>query len=297
MLDRPIHAPPRPHRLPWSALGRLIRLDNQTGTLLLLWPTLWALVLAERGFPAPRLVLIFTAGAFLMRSAGVILNDLADQSYDRNVSRTKGRPLASGELSRTYAFSLLGLLLCSAGWLVLMLNDLVLKLAPVALLLTALYPFAKRVIHIPQAVLGIAFGWGTLMAWAAVHDRIEAPAWCLFGATIAWAIAYDTIYALQDREDDRLIGVKSAALMFGSQVWLAVGTAFGIMLTLLGTAGWLGQSGWLFYGSLLGVGLFFSAQVRRLRAPIDPAEAFRMFRAHVWAGAAVLTGILADFLM
>jgi 4-hydroxybenzoate polyprenyltransferase len=149
---------------------------------------------------------------------------------------------------------------------------------------------------VPQAVLGIAFGWGVVMAWAAVHDRIDPPAWCVFGATTAWAIAYDTIYAMQDQSDDRRIGVKSAALLFGSRAWIAVGTACLLMLLLLGTAGLMTQSGWAFYVVLLGVGAYFSRQVARLKSPLKPETAFAMFQAHVWAGTAILAGVLAGCL-
>jgi 4-hydroxybenzoate polyprenyltransferase len=289
-------SPSAPSGIPWSALARLIRLDNQTGTYLLLLPTLWALVLASRGFPPPHLLAVFIGGSFLMRSAGVILNDLADQSFDRQVSRTKTRPLASGELPRRHAFALLGLLLLLAGGLVALLNPLVVWLAPIALLLAALYPFSKRWVDLPQAMLGIAFGWGTVMAWAAVRGQLDAPVWCLFGATAVWAVAYDTIYAIQDRDEDRRIGVKSAALFFGSSIYLGVGTAFSAMLILLGAAGWMAQIGWPYYATLLGLGLFFSVQIGQLRASVDPSQAFGMFRAHIWVGVAVLAGLLAGFL-
>lgn len=279
--------------VPWSALARLIRLQNQSGTYLLLLPTLWALILASGGFPPIHLLAVFVAGSFLMRSAGVILNDLADQSFDREVTRTKTRPLASGELSRQHAFVLLALLLVLAGSLLLLLNPVVFWLAPIALLLATLYPFSKRWIHIPQAVLGVAFGWGTVMAWAAVRGQLDAPVWCLFAATAAWAIAYDTIYAIQDQEDDRRIGVKSAALFFGPSVGLGVGAAFITMLTLLGTAGWMARIGWAYYIMLLGLALFFSVQVWQLRGSITAPQAFTMFRAHVWVGVSVLIGLLA----
>ena len=281
-----------PSGIPWAALARLIRLPNQTGTYLLLLPTLWALVLAADGTPPLPLLIIFIAGSFLMRSAGVIMNDLADQSFDRQVARTKTRPLASGELSRRHAFGLLGLLLAIAASLLVLLPPLVLWLSPVAVFLAALYPFCKRWIHMPQAMLGIAFGWGTVMAWAAIRNQLDAPVWCLFGATMAWAVAYDTIYAIQDQEDDRRVGVKSSALYFGSSLHWGVGIAFGIMLMLLATAGWLMQIQWPFYITLLGVGLFFGSQVGRLRQPVTPTYAFAMFRAHIWTGVAILIGLL-----
>ncbi len=283
--------------VPWPALARLIRLRSQTGTVLLLLPTLWSLVLASRGMPPVRLVAIFVAGSFVMRSAGVILNDLADQSFDREVTRTKMRPLASGELSRSAAWRLVIVLLATAGSLVLLLHPLVIGLAPVALGLAALYPFSKRWLHVPQAMLGIAFGWGTVMAWAAVCGRLDPAAWCLFAATAAWAIGYDTIYALQDLEDDDRIGLKSAALFFGSSTWLAVGAALCTMLVLLGAAGWISEIGWPYYVALAGVGLFFAGQVAELQRAVDPPRAFALFRAHVWAGVVILTGAVAGFIV
>jgi len=285
-----------PPRRTWPALARLIRLQHQTGTYLLLLPTLWALVLASRGLPPLRLLLVFCAGSFVMRSAGVILNDLADRSFDREVARTRTRPLASGELSVRHAAMLLALLLVAAAGLLLFLDPVVLALAPVALALAALYPFSKRWLHVPQAMLGLAFGWGTVMAWAAVEGQLSLGAWIVFGATVAWAVGYDTIYALQDRDDDRRIGVKSAALLFGASTWLAVGTALGVMLILLGTAGWLADVRWPYYAALLGVGVFFAVQVNRLRAPVEPPAALKMFRAHVWSGIAILLGLIAGFL-
>ena len=282
--------------VPWSALVRLIRFHNQTGTYLLLLPTLWALALAAQGFPPWSTSAVFILGSFLMRSAGVILNDLADQSFDREVDRTKSRPLASGELPRRQAIMLLFLLLFLAGNLLWFLDPVVLWLSPWALLLAAIYPFSKRWIQMPQAVLGLAFGWGTLMAWAAVRGRLDAPVWCLFGATAAWAVAYDTIYAIQDQDDDRRIGVKSAALFFGPYIHLGVGTALSIMLLLLSAAGWLAEIGWPYYATLLGLTLFFSAQIGQLRKPISPSQAFGMFRAHVWVGMAVLAGLVAGLL-
>lgn len=296
MLTQPVSTPSGPSGIPWDAYVRLIRLRNQTGTGLLLLPTLWSLVLAARGIPPLSLLAIFVAGAFLMRSAGVVLNDLADRELDRQVVRTKSRPLASGELSTSQAFRLLVILLILAGSLVLWLNPLVLRLAPVALFLAALYPFSKRWLHIPQAMLGIAFGWGTIMAWAAVRQQLDPPAWLLFGATAAWALGYDSIYALQDRDDDRHAGVRSAVLYFGTALWLAVGTAFGAMLLLLAAAGWLVEVGWAYYIALLGASVFFAVQSMQLRRPITPAQAFRMFHANVWVGVGILAGLIAGFL-
>jgi 4-hydroxybenzoate polyprenyltransferase len=288
---------PAPPRLSWSATSRLIRLQNQTGTWLLMFPTLWSLALAAHGLPPLRLLAIFIIGSFVMRSAGVVLNDLADRSFDRHVTRTRIRPLASGELSPTHALLIVGLLLSLAAMLVLLLNPLSILLSPVAVLLAGLYPFAKRVIHIPQAILGIAFGWGAIMAWTASRGDIEAPAWCLFTATVFWAIGYDTIYALQDREDDRRIGVKSSALLFGSWTWMAVGAVFCAMLLLLGLAGWFAHIGWIYYAALAVIGVWCLKQALQLRKAVPPPTAFRMFQQHVWVGAAVFVGMIAGFLI
>lgn len=231
-----------------------------------------------------------------MRSAGVIMNDLADQMFDRQVTRTKTRPLASGELSRRHALMLLSALLVGAAGLLYFLPPMVTWLAPVAVFLAALYPYSKRWIHIPQAMLGIAFGWGTIMAWAAIRGQLDAPAWWLFGATAAWAVAYDTIYAIQDQEDDRRVGVKSAALYFGPFIHQGVGLAFGIMLVCLIAVGRSAQLGWPYYATLLGVAVFFMLQIKRLRKPMTPTHAFAMFRQHVWVGMAIVAGLLAGTL-
>jgi 4-hydroxybenzoate polyprenyltransferase len=297
MSSPAVSSPSASSGIPWSALARLIRLPNQTGTYLLLLPTLWGLVLADRGIPPIHLLAIFIGGSFLMRSAGVIMNDLADQSFDRQVTRTKTRPLASGELSQRHAMLLLGLLLLMAASLLLLLPPLVLWLAPVAVFLAVLYPYSKRWIHIPQAMLGIAFGWGTVMAWVAVRGQLDAPVWCLFGATAAWAVAYDTIYAIQDQEDDRRIGVKSSALYFGPSIHHGVGLAFSIMMAFLIAAGWLAQLGWPYYAVLVGVVLFLLFQVRQLQKLVTPPQAFAMFRAHVWVGVTILAGLLVGVLV
>ncbi len=281
----------------WALFGRLIRLPNQTGTWLLLLPTLWALVTAARGMPSWSLIAIFVTGAFVMRSAGVVLNDLADRTFDRHVARTRQRPLATGELTPNQAWIIVAILIALAGFLVSFLNTFTLLLSPIAVLLAALYPYAKRIVHIPQAMLGIAFGWGVIMAWAASRNVIEAPAWLLFAATVCWAIGYDTIYAIQDMEDDRRIGVKSSALLFGSSVWTAVGFSLAAMLSLLAAAGIASGIGGAFYGTLVVVGLFCYKQTARLKTQVTPAQAFRMFQQHVWIGSTILVGLLLGFVL
>ncbi len=272
-------------------LASLIRLRNQTGTLLLLLPSLWALVLASNGNPSPWLLVIFTLGALVMRSAGVIMNDLADRSFDRQATRTKTRPLASGDLRPIHALLfLVGLLVLAVG-LLAFLNRLTIWLSPIALGLAAFYPFTKRFFHVPQFFLGLAFGWGTVMAWAATRNQVELSAWLLFAATICWALAYDTIYALQDRNDDIRVGVKSSAIFFGSHVWVAVGIIEIVMVVFLGVAGWLEHLNLAFYGGLAGLAGFLSQQVWRLRTEVNPSESFAMFKQHVGVGLVILGGI------
>jgi 4-hydroxybenzoate polyprenyltransferase len=291
----PLSASPAPSsRL--RLIAELIRLPNQTGTLLLMLPTMWALVLASQGRPDPFLLAVFAAGSFLMRSAGVILNDAADHRFDRQVERTRTRPLASGRLPMGTALAALLVLLATAGSLVLLLDRLVLLLSPVAILLAALYPFAKRILPLPQAVLGMAFGWGVVMAWAAARGRLEPQTWLLFGSAIAWALAYDTIYALQDRADDQRLGIGSSAILFGQWTWLAVAISVGTMILCLGVAGWLSGIGMVFYGVLAAVCGFASQQTLTLRRDVSPALAFSMFRQHTWIGWAILAGIWAGFL-
>lgn len=269
----------------------LIRLKNQAGTLLLALPSLWALVLASDGAPSPWLLLIFLFGAFLMRSAGVIMNDLADQSFDRQVERTKNRPLASEALHPIHALICLGCFLSVALFLLVFLNSLTRWLSPVALTLAAFYPFTKRFFHLPQFFLGLAFGWGTIMAWAATQNQLTLSAWLLFAATTLWALAYDTIYALQDRDDDVHVGVKSSAILFGSYVWIAVGIIEILMIGVLALVGWLEHLNLAFYGGLAGLAGFLSQQVWRLREEISPTEAFAMFKQHVGMGFVILIGI------
>lgn len=280
----------------WSELARLIRLPNQSGTLLLMLPTLWALTFASQGRPPLALMLIFAAGSFVMRSAGVVMNDLADRSFDRRVERTRTRPLASGAVTVQQACLTLVVLLIIAACLLLLLNPLAIVLSPIAVLLAAIYPFSKRALPLPQAVLGITFGWGVMMAWAATTSEVPLPAWLLYTATICWAIAYDTIYALQDRKDDLRIGVRSSAILFGSSAWMAVACCLTLMVVLLGATGWYYGLNAGFYGMLAAIGGFLTQQVLAIRKPISPALAFRLFKQHVWVGWSILAGIWIGFL-
>jgi 4-hydroxybenzoate polyprenyltransferase len=289
-------APGGPPRF-WSALADLIRLRNQTGSLLLLFPTLWALVLAGEGHPPPALTAIFIAGVFVMRSAGVAVNDWWDRDLDRLVQRTRERPLASGRLHQHAAVGVFVVLTGVAAALVSRLNLLAIGLAPMALLLAILYPLAKRVMPLPQAVLGIAFGWGAVMAWAAVRNEVGWPALGLFAATICWAVGYDTIYALQDIEDDRRIGVRSSAIFFGDRCWIAVGGALFSMTAILALVGAAARLAPSFYLSLVLAAGLFVAQARQVRRGVSQAQAFALFKQHVGIGALILAGIWSGVLL
>ena len=277
---------PRP-----QAFAHLIRFSNQTGTLLLLFPTLWSLFLASRGWPSSTLLIVFILGSFLMRSAGVIMNDLADRSFDGRVERTRHRPLVSGQLRPKHALGFLAVLLITAGGLLCFLNPLTWLLSPIAVALAGIYPFCKRVLHIPQLILGVAFGWGGVMAWAAVRHELEAGTWLLFAATVCWAIVYDTIYAIQDREDDVKIGVESSAILFGSYTWLGVGLAAGFMLFFLSFAGKVAQLGTAYFVGLIVLAILLAYQVVLLRSEVTSQQAFKLFKQHSWTGFIVLLGI------
>ncbi len=226
-----------------------------------------------------------------MRSAGVIMNDLADRSYDGRVERTRHRPLVSGQLRPKHAMGFLLILLFSATGLLWFLNPLTWALSPIALFLAGLYPFCKRFLHIPQLILGVAFGWGGVMAWAAVRNELEPGTWLLFAATICWAIVYDTIYAVQDREDDKKIGVKSSAILFGSYTWLGVGFATCSMLFFLSVAGKISNLGAEYSVGLILIALLMAYQIVLLRSEITSQRAFMLFKQHCWIGAIVLVGI------
>ncbi len=287
--------PPSRAPLDWATLCRLIRLSNQSGTLLLLWPSWWSLWFASAGVPPIHLLIIFGLGAFLMRSAGVILNDIADRGFDRQVTRTRERPLAAGTLPLRHAVGALIALLAAAGGLLALLPKQVWSLAPAAVLLASGYPLAKRVIAVPQAILGIAFGWGAVMAWASIHQHLNLSAWLVFGGTTFWAVAYDTIYAIQDRDDDRMVGVKSAALFFGDLAWVAVLVCEALFIACLVGAGWLTGAGTLFYIVLGCVAVFLSWQALQVRHVTGRDQAFAFFTQHVWVGLAILIGIAGGF--
>ncbi len=230
-----------------------------------------------------------------MRTLGVVVNDLIDRHIDKQVERTRTRPLASGVLELPVALGLAATLTCLAAVLLLFLNRLAVLLSPIALAFAALYPLSKRVLRVPQAVLGIAFGWGAVMAWGAVRNTLDEPVWLLFAGTVFWAIAYDSIYALQDREDDERIGVKSAAIFFGRWTWLAVALASLAMVGCLAYSGILLSLSTGFYVTLIGVLAFLLWQAWTLRGAVPRGRAFSLFKQHVWVGWAVLGGYVIGF--
>lgn len=280
-----------------KAILDLIRMDKQYGTLLLMMPTLWSLFLASAGRPSLRHLSIFIFGSFVMRSAGCVMNDMADRNFDRFVERTRERPLASGRLKMTEAVAVLSVLLLIALVLVMMLNALTLLLSFVALLLTAIYPFTKRYVQLPQFFLGAAFGWGAVMAWAAVRNEVALPPLLFFLATLFWATGYDTIYALMDEEDDMKIGVKSTAILFGNYIGIALGVFFLMTVAILFAIGILTGLGHIYMFSIVLISIGFFYQVFQIRRGMDRTGLFRLFKSHVWIGVIVLIGIVSDILI
>jgi 4-hydroxybenzoate polyprenyltransferase len=273
---------------------RLMRLDKPIGTLLLLWPTLWALWLAGEGRPAGRIVWIFILGTLLMRSAGCVMNDLADWRFDSKVKRTRDRPLAAGTVSRGEAYTLAGVLTLSAFALVLSLNSLTVLLSFVALALAATYPLTKRFLAIPQAYLGIAFGFGIPMGYAAVLGTIPAEGWWLLVANIFWAVAYDTEYAMVDRDDDLRIGIKTAAITLGRYDVAAVMACYGVTLALLACIGIYQGMGAFYYAGLAGAAALTAYHYRLIRGR-DRDACFKAFNHNNWVGAVIFAGMFADF--
>lgn len=277
-----------------EAYARLMRLDKPIGILLLLWPTLWALWIASRGHPDGLVMWIFVLGTVLMRSAGCVMNDYADRAFDPHVERTRLRPLATGEVTGREALLLAGVLSLLAFGLVLLLNSLTVLLSIVALFLAISYPYTKRFLALPQAYLGIAFGFGIPMAFAAQTGQIPLTAWLLLAANIFWALAYDTEYAMVDREDDVNIGIRSSALFFGRHDVLAVMSCYAAMLALLLWVGWSLQLRWPYFAGLAigaGIALYHYRLIRRR----EKTSCFRAFLHNNWLGAAVFAGVLASY--
>lgn len=274
---------------------RLMRVDRPVGTMLLLWPTLWAVWIASVGSPEPRILLIFIAGVFLMRAAGCVINDFADRDMDPHVERTRDRPLAAGRVSTTEALILFGILSGAALALVLTLNRLTILLSLVGAFWAVIYPFMKRFVHIPQLFLGFAFSWGVPMAFSAQTGWVPSSAWILLVANMAWVMAYDTMYAMSDRKDDLTIGVKSTAILFGKHDRSIVGCCQLLTLVLLAAVGVMESLDFYYYSFLVVTGAFFLFQQWLIRDR-ESRPCFQAFLNNAWAGAAVFLGIVLSYL-
>jgi len=272
-----------------------MRLDKPIGIFLLLWPMLWALLIASEGRPDPLVLMVFVAGVILMRSAGCVINDYADRDIDRHVARTRNRPLTAGRVTGLEA-KLLFLVLCLAAfWLVLQLNRLTIMLSVVGVVLAASYPYAKRVTHLPQVYLGAAFGWSVPMAFAAQTNTVPPIAWLIFTATVIWATAYDTLYAMVDRDDDIALGVKSTAILFGELDRHIIGVLQLMLIIALVMIGRQAELGLFYYAGILVAGALSIYQQVLIRFR-DREACFRAFLNNNWLGAAVFTGMLLDYL-
>ncbi|MEY4276843.1 MAG: hypothetical protein RI975_108 [Pseudomonadota bacterium] len=274
-----------------QAYAYLIRLDKPIGTLLLLWPTLWALWLASSGMPDLSILFIFVMGTFLMRSAGCAMNDYADRDFDRHVQRTKDRPVTSGKISGKEAVAVALALALIAFLLIQPLNIFTKQLSVLALLVAFIYPFTKRFFAIPQAILGIAFGFGIPMAYAAVLNFIPLEAWVLFVGNIFWAIAYDTAYAMVDREDDLRLGLRTSAITFGKYDVVAIGLCYGILLmTQLWVAYLADLSNYFLVGWIMA--LACAIYHMQLVSTRKREECFLAFRHNNWLGGFLFLGIV-----
>ena len=275
---------------------RLMRLDRPIGILLLLWPTLWAIWIASDGKPPLLILFVFIAGTVLMRSAGCVINDYADRDIDKHVKRTQQRPITSGQVTPREALWLAAALAVSALLLILPLNTLTLLLSVPAVLLAGSYPYTKRFLAIPQAYLGIAFGFGIPMAFAAIQGSVPAVAWWMLLANIFWCIAYDTEYAMVDRDDDIHLGIHSSALFFGKYDVAAVMCCYAITLAILAGVGYGQHLGLAYYTGLLaasGIAAYHYTLIRqRLRD-----SCFKAFLHNNWLGAAVFAGVAVDYLL
>ncbi|MEC6815580.1 4-hydroxybenzoate octaprenyltransferase [Photobacterium toruni] len=272
------------------AFWQLARFDRPIGSLLLLWPTLWALFLAGNGFPKVDVLVVFVLGVVFMRAAGCVINDFADRNVDGYVKRTANRPMPSGKVSEREALGLFSLLVLVSFLLVLTMNNLTIMLSVVAVILAAAYPFMKRYTHLPQLVLGAAFGWSIPMAYAAQSGALPTVAWLLFVANILWTIAYDTLYAMVDRDDDLKVGIKSTAILFGRFDKLIIGILqLATIMLLIAIGGILQLSHWYYWSLLLVSALFVYQQM--LIQDRQREQCFKAFLNNNYVGMVIFIGI------
>lgn len=279
----------------WLAIKLITRMDKPIGTYLLLWPTYWALWIASDGWPSLHLLIVFSLGVFVMRSAGCVINDLADMKIDGKVERTKHRPLVSGLITKEQAISLFGLLIGMALGLVLTLSWSTILLSVVAVILAASYPFMKRYTQLPQVVLGAAFSWGMIMAFSEAQGEVTSIAWLLFVANLLWTVAYDTMYAMVDRNDDIKIGVKSTAILFGENDKRIIGFLQLMTLGLFFTVGDILAFGWPYQLCLVMAGGMFAYQ-QMLIVNRERDKCFQAFLHNHWVGMIVFIGIFIEYL-
>ncbi|WP_312119518.1 4-hydroxybenzoate octaprenyltransferase [Kosakonia cowanii] len=277
------------------AFHRLMRTDKPIGALLLLWPTLWALWVATPGVPPLWILLVFVAGVWLMRAAGCVVNDYADRKFDGHVKRTANRPLPSGAVTENEARGLFIILVLLAFALVLTLNLMTILLSVAALGLAWIYPFMKRYTHLPQVVLGAAFGWSIPMAFAAVSESVPLSCWIMFFANILWAVAYDTEYAMVDRDDDVKIGIKSTAILFGRHDKLIIGILQVLVMAMMAAVGWLNGLGWIYYATVLVAGALFVYQ-QVLIAGRERDACFKAFLNNNYVGLVLFLGLAVNYL-
>jgi 4-hydroxybenzoate polyprenyltransferase len=273
----------------------LTRMDRPIGIFLLLWPTLWALWVAAEGLPNWHVLLVFVSGVFLMRSAGCVINDYADREFDPLVSRTRERPIAAGRVKPNEALLLFAVLCLLAFALVLTMNALTIKLSFVGAALAAIYPFMKRYTHLPQVVLGMAFGWAIPMAFAAQIGSVPKVAWLMYVINVVWSVVYDTMYAMADREDDIKAGVKSTAILFGDADRVIIAILQGMVLLgllLLGQQLGLGMAYYLGLAVAVALGIYQQFLIRERQ----PAQCFKAFLNNNWLGAAVFAGLVLSYL-
>lgn len=276
-----------------DAYEKLVRLDRPIGILLLLWPTLWGMWIAWRGVPNLMALWLFILGAVLMRSAGCAINDFADRNFDAHVERTRGRPLAAGIIQPWEALAVAAALAFAAFLIVLQFNTRTVMLSVPAVIVAAIYPFTKRFFSVPQAVLGVAFGFGIPMAFAARYGFVPPVAWALLGANVFWTLAYDTEYAMVDREDDRRLGLRTSAILFGRNDVFMVMLFYALFIASMAAIGV-----WVYFGAAYFIGLGVAAAIAvhhyRLIRERSREGCFKAFLGNNWLGAAVFAGIVVD---
>lgn len=272
----------------------LARFDKPIGILILLWPALWALWIASDGKPNLLVLTVICLGVVLMRAAGCVINDYADRDFDPHVERTQHRPIAAGKVKPKEALTVFVVLCLCAFGLVLLLNIYTIMLSFIAAFLAASYPFMKRYTHLPQAYLGIAFGWAVPMAFSAQTNSIPPVAWMMYLAVVLWALVYDTMYAMVDKDDDLKIGVKSTAILFGAYDRQIMGGLQAIILALLIVVGQMAHTGWPYYGGIL-IAACLSIYQQKLIFHREKALCFKAFLNNNWYGLAVFSGLVLDY--